>query len=175
CYQGLTPLTETTDTEAAVLHHSLVVDHALSGGPDNLLSVVGVKWTTARSVAKNAVDLVANKLDVAKDSDTLSRPVPVDPDLPSIASSLNDTDLAAFCKTHIDKTMTLMLSDMLLRRTDDFVLNKLSMHQFALIAGTMATELGWDRQTCIYQHQRVLDSALPEWRRQALAALQWWD
>ena len=175
CYQGLTPLTETTDTEAAVLHHSLVVDHALSGGPDNLLSVVGVKWTTARSVAKSAVDLVANKLDVAKDSDTLSRPVPVDPDLPLNASSLNDTDLAAFCKTHIDKTMTLMLSDMLLRRTDDFVLNKLSMHQFTLIAGTMAAELGWDRQTCIDQHQRVLDSALPEWRRQALAALQWWD
>ena len=175
CYQGLTPLAESTDTEAAVLHHSLVIDHAMSGGPENLLSVVGVKWTTARSVAQDAVNLVAIKLGMSTESETLTRPVPVNPDLPLTVSSFNDADLAAFCKTHMQKTMTLMLSDMLLRRTDDFVLNKLSLQQFSLIASTMAAELGWDEQTCIAQHQRVLDSALPEWRRQTLAALQWWD
>jgi glycerol-3-phosphate dehydrogenase len=45
----------------ALLGHSKVIDHA-ADGVDNLVSVVGVKYTTARAVAERTVDLVFRKL-----------------------------------------------------------------------------------------------------------------
>ena len=175
CYQGLSPLTESTDNDAAVLHHSLVVDHASTGGADNLISVVSVKWTTARSVAQKAVDIVAKKLGSSEHSATLKTPVARQADIPVSLWQCNDKELVQFCQRHMDRTMTLMLADMLLRRTDDFVLGRLSHHQIALVAKTMADHLGWDSQRCAEQHDRLLDCALPEWRRLDLATLRWWE
>ena len=43
-------------------HHCLI-EHERYGGPDKLLSVLGVKYTTARSVAAQAIDLISKKLD----------------------------------------------------------------------------------------------------------------
>ncbi len=42
---------------AEPVRHPRLVDHARRGGPAGLLSVVGVKYTTARAVAERAVDL----------------------------------------------------------------------------------------------------------------------
>jgi glycerol-3-phosphate dehydrogenase len=44
-----------------LMGHSTVLDHAADGIP-NLVSIVGVKYTTARAVAERAVDLVLRKL-----------------------------------------------------------------------------------------------------------------
>ena len=47
---------------AAPLKHYHILDHAREDGLENLMSVVGVKYTTARDVAQKAVDLVYRKL-----------------------------------------------------------------------------------------------------------------
>ena len=39
-----------------------LIDHATADGVDGLITVFGVKWTTARGVAEKAVDLAAQKL-----------------------------------------------------------------------------------------------------------------
>ena len=44
-----------------LLRHSKVLDHA-SDGLTNLISIVGVKYTTARAVAEQVIDLVLRKL-----------------------------------------------------------------------------------------------------------------
>ena len=43
--------------------HYRIIDHSRDGA-EGLISIVGVKWTTARNVAEKAVTLVANKLAV---------------------------------------------------------------------------------------------------------------
>lgn len=59
-YAGLLPRREgETDPNVAPLKRPLVIDHAASGGPAGLISAVGVKWTTARAVARRAVDAAA--------------------------------------------------------------------------------------------------------------------
>jgi glycerol-3-phosphate dehydrogenase len=48
--------------EVQQLKHALIVDHLQRDGIDGLMSVVGVKWTTARRVAEEAVRQGARKL-----------------------------------------------------------------------------------------------------------------
>jgi glycerol-3-phosphate dehydrogenase len=50
------------DGEITLLRKSEVHDHASSDGTENLITVIGVKYTAARQVAQNAVDLVLHKL-----------------------------------------------------------------------------------------------------------------
>jgi len=62
-HRGLLPSTGTRDDgDAELLRHHRVVDHAARGGPAGLLSVVSVKWTTARAVAEQAVDAAVARL-----------------------------------------------------------------------------------------------------------------
>jgi len=51
------------DEEIKLLRKSRVHDHARSDGIENIISIVGVKYTAARQVAQKAVDLVLHKLD----------------------------------------------------------------------------------------------------------------
>lgn len=62
CYSGLTPGTSALN-EGEVEHawHSEVIDHERRQKVGGLISVVGVKFTTARLVAERAVDLVFRK------------------------------------------------------------------------------------------------------------------
>jgi glycerol-3-phosphate dehydrogenase len=59
-HRGIVPATRRRG-ELTLLDHSCVIDHA-ADGLKCLVSVVGVKYTTARAVAERAVDLVLNKL-----------------------------------------------------------------------------------------------------------------
>ena len=62
CYGGLTPAEGVQRGEVKRAHRSVVVDHQRSDATAGLVSVVGVKYTTARLVAEQAVDLVFRKL-----------------------------------------------------------------------------------------------------------------
>ncbi|HVP30225.1 MAG TPA: FAD-dependent oxidoreductase [Myxococcota bacterium] len=53
-----------------------LVDHGKSDGVEGLLSLVAVKWTTARSVAAWAVDAVVRRLGRGGASTTRARPLP---------------------------------------------------------------------------------------------------
>jgi glycerol-3-phosphate dehydrogenase len=64
CYGGLTPGEDRNIAKEATRARSgEIIDHQRSEGIENLISVVGVKYTTARYVAEKAVDLVFRKLD----------------------------------------------------------------------------------------------------------------
>ncbi len=54
-----------------------VVDHSSQGGPEGIMSVMGAKYTTARAIAEQAVDLAAQKLAAAEaPCTTASQPLP---------------------------------------------------------------------------------------------------
>jgi glycerol-3-phosphate dehydrogenase len=57
-------------------HHSWIVDHGRRDGVQGLVTVIGVRYTTARGVAERAVDLVFRKLGrKAPPSRTATRPL----------------------------------------------------------------------------------------------------
>ena len=58
-----------------------IVDHARTGGPANLMSVIGGKWTTSRLVAEQAVDRLIEKLGAsARPCDTAGTRLPLVPE-----------------------------------------------------------------------------------------------
>lgn len=63
---GFLPLVDHSDTRAGVklLRDSQVHDHQREDGLGGLISVVGVKFTTARATARQTVDLIVRKLRV---------------------------------------------------------------------------------------------------------------
>jgi glycerol-3-phosphate dehydrogenase len=65
-YAGLTPAAkEPRGSEVQRSRRGVMVDHAATDGLEGLLSLQGVKYTTARLVAEHVVDLAAAKLDAA--------------------------------------------------------------------------------------------------------------
>jgi glycerol-3-phosphate dehydrogenase len=63
CYAGLTPADAgARGSEVRRSRRGQLIDHAAHGGPQGLVSLQGVKYTTARLVAEAAVDIVCTKL-----------------------------------------------------------------------------------------------------------------
>lgn len=64
-HHGLLPLRGSNEPGSAhaLAHRGRVIDHGADGGPGGLISIVGVKYTTARSLAERAIDLVCRRLD----------------------------------------------------------------------------------------------------------------
>jgi glycerol-3-phosphate dehydrogenase len=62
-YAGLTPADpESVRGEVGRSKRAEIIDHALAGNADGLITAIGVKYTTARLVAERVVDLVQKKL-----------------------------------------------------------------------------------------------------------------
>ena len=62
-YGGLVPASDQNGSSSnQPAKHYEICDHALEDGVEGLVSVIGVKYTTARHVAEKAVDLIETKL-----------------------------------------------------------------------------------------------------------------
>jgi glycerol-3-phosphate dehydrogenase len=62
-YRGLLPITKRVNNgDIDLLKHFAIIDHAQEQGIEGLLSVLGVKYSTARDVAEKVVDLAGSKL-----------------------------------------------------------------------------------------------------------------
>jgi glycerol-3-phosphate dehydrogenase len=61
CYGGILPLDKNSH-DISPARHPMIIDHKRSEGLDGLISVVGVKYTTARHLAQKTIDLVFKKL-----------------------------------------------------------------------------------------------------------------
>jgi len=60
---GLVPVDLSSNKKDFKLkNHHCLIEHGRHGGPDRLLSVLGVKYTTARSVSAKTIDLISEKL-----------------------------------------------------------------------------------------------------------------
>lgn len=65
-FVGLLPAERgSSPSEPVYAKHYRIVDHDEEGGAAGCITVVGVKWTTARDVARRAIDLAARKIGVA--------------------------------------------------------------------------------------------------------------
>jgi glycerol-3-phosphate dehydrogenase len=76
-YAGLRPLVDDGSKDSYnASRRAELVDHAAEGGPQNLISAIGGKWTTSRDNAEKCVDMIARKLGLAKACDTAEAPLP---------------------------------------------------------------------------------------------------
>lgn len=117
--------------------HSRVIDHEREDRVAGLVSVVGAKYTTARSVAERALDLVCARLGRAAAAcrtalTPLPRAVPAQ-------GSLEEQVAVA-----VREEMALHLSDVVLRRSELFALGPPRADDIQRAAVTMSRELGWD-------------------------------
>jgi glycerol-3-phosphate dehydrogenase len=60
-HRGIVPAV-VVNGRVSLLPHSRVIDHGANGSTPELVSIVGVKYTTARVIAERAVDLILRKL-----------------------------------------------------------------------------------------------------------------
>jgi glycerol-3-phosphate dehydrogenase len=77
-YAGLRPLVDDGSKNSYnASRKAEIVDHGAEGGPVNLVSAIGGKWTTSRQIAETCVNLVARKLRATtRRCDTADAPLP---------------------------------------------------------------------------------------------------
>ncbi len=143
CYQGLTPAEDESSSYASRSRESRVVNHAEQGGLNNLTSTLGIKWTTARLIAEQTVDIVCQTLGNSTPCVTRTTPLPETDNVVYSTRDLSENDIENYCRAHIEHTMAAKLSDILLRRNEDLVAGHMTFEKLCLIARTMSKELNW--------------------------------
>ncbi len=149
---GLLPTEPEASTAngVTILRHHRVADHARSGGPEGLVSVHGVKWTTARAVAEQTIDLVSKKLGTpTADCRTAETVVPHGPDplryedvAPGLLpgdSGVRGCDVVCAVRDEMART----LSDVVFRRTPLASAGDPGAAALQRCAVLVATELNW--------------------------------
>jgi len=149
-YQGLIPA-DVDDGRGNVRRQTrgTLLDHRAADGVAGLISVIGVKYTTARLIAERAVDLAVAQMSnqSVKPSASLTTALPTvglttcDPDIPE--------SLAARVRAAVRDEMALTLPDLLLRRMRLAETGGLKgpegQARLAQAAELMAAECGWGR------------------------------
>jgi glycerol-3-phosphate dehydrogenase len=146
-HHGLVP---GTGAAQGLATRQLLVDHERDGAA-GLVSVQGVKYTTARAVAEQAVDLVVRRLGrpfarcrTAETSLGHAR---------ALSGSLGDRTRAA-----AREEMALTLPDAVLRRLDLGTTGPPAAEERDVVAATLAEEHGWDEPRAARERQ-ALDAA----------------
>ncbi|SLN55639.1 glycerol-3-phosphate dehydrogenase/oxidase [Oceanibacterium hippocampi] len=144
CYAGLTPATLDDDSgKVRQAKRGNIIDHRASDGVDGLMSVVGVKYTTARLIAERAVHQAMAKLDrPAVASTTGNVPFPALDPLPERYE--NRASLRARVDTAVDEEMAMRLGDLVFRRSRLGEGGRIADGQIEAIAALMADRLGWN-------------------------------
>jgi glycerol-3-phosphate dehydrogenase len=145
---GLLPARPSGDTggEVELQKHARVVDHAGEDGIDGFLSVVGVKWTTARLVAERAVELICARLRWRGGYSVCPISLPRVAHIEGRVGTklVSDADTTTEQIRHAARyESALMLSDAVLRRTDLWLSRQLDRRTLLRVAGLMAIELAW--------------------------------
>jgi glycerol-3-phosphate dehydrogenase len=112
-------------------------DHEVEDGRAGLLSVQGVKYTTARALAEKAVDLVFRRL---------GRPSPPcrTAVTPLAMARCLEGPLEERTRRAVREEMALSLADAVLRRLDLGTAGPPADADLEVVAGTMAAERRWD-------------------------------
>ena len=137
-HRGIVPAIEARGT-VSLLAHSRIIDHALDGQTPELISIVGVKYTTARAVAERTVDLIMRKLGRARvQCRTADTPLP--------GAGLEDRDTADPVAHAVNEEMAQTLSDVVIRRTGLGAPGYPGDAPVIDIAERVQTLLGWSRE-----------------------------
>jgi len=146
------PWASLADAEVALVHEGLVPgrggpagiatrprlhDHEREDALPGLVSLQGVKYTTARSVAERAIDLVLRRLGRPPVAcRTASTPLP--------RARALEGDLEGRTREAVRDEMALTLADAVLRRLDLGTGGDPADEDLSVVGAVMATELGWD-------------------------------
>jgi glycerol-3-phosphate dehydrogenase len=121
----------------SVLTRSRLVDHDVEDGLPGLMTVVAAKFTTARRLAEEAVDLMRERMGRPPvPSRTSSTPLP--------EARLLEGPLRDRARTAVQKEMALSLEDVVLRRLDLGAGGEPPAEEVDTIAPILAHEFGWD-------------------------------
>jgi glycerol-3-phosphate dehydrogenase len=112
-------------------------DHEAEDGLPGLVSLQGVKYTTARLVAEQAVDLVVRRL--GRSSPPCRTAV-----TPLARARRLEGPLEAAARVAVRDEMALTLADAVLRRLDLGTAGPPPPPELDIVAGAMRAELGWD-------------------------------
>jgi len=155
-YAGLLPAEREGSDKTS--HRPEMIDHGKEGGPRGLFSISGVKWTTARRVAADALNLVMDRR-----VKPISGNRPPSPLQPEILSNLGQVShdasvLAELLGELIERESVVHLDDLLLRRvagldTDEAMVAaaRIAVRQMALNDEGVGTE--WDRLVAALRRQ----------------------
>lgn len=169
CYQGLTPGDDSKDSDGARLHASKVVQHESVDGVQGVISIVSIKWTTARLVAEQTVDAILALWNDKRACRTREQAIPDYSTMPHEAGELDDASLRKFVLTHIVQTQAQGLGDIVLRRTNDLALGKLNAKQVKVIALTLAEHFQWTPEQMSNEVASLLASGISQISRQSIA------
>jgi glycerol-3-phosphate dehydrogenase len=137
-YAGLLPAREAGGDELAV--REVIVQHGSQGGPTGLVSVSGVKFTTARLVGQKALTVLLGGLPAyGADSDRRIEPWPLDLADPGAARDADEATLAAAAARMVECEAAVHLDDVLLRRSDWGA----DPRQIEPLGRRVAAALGW--------------------------------
>ena len=161
---GLTPAEDGDGDEVIRGHQAEIIDHNSKDQVEGLISVIGVKYTTSRLVAENAVDLIYKKNgsrppECAARNAQLPGAQPHDPDsrfptygsnaerLESLAPDIDDHAKSTFvarCRYALQNEMAVHLDDLIIRRTMQARQGQLSEQLFDEAAELMAGHFDWN-------------------------------
>ena len=178
CYQGLSPADNDLSQKvagSAPLHHSKVIDHAIDNEVDGLVSIISVKWTTARLLAEQAVDLICQKLEHREKCSTRHEPLPDTLRFGTSLAKMEDSQIIEFCKQHILNSMAHRLTDILLRRSNDLVMDRLSFKQLKIVARTMSEYFQWATERRELEQAELLKTGLTDRVMSRLQTESLWD
>jgi glycerol-3-phosphate dehydrogenase len=134
-HRGIVPAAM-VNGRATLLGRSRIIDHGLQRHTEGLISIVGVKYTTARVVAERTVDLLLRKL---------SRPAPPCRTGSTILpeAGIDDRDAPDPVAHAVQAEMAHTLSDVVIRRTGIGAAGKPADDVMQDVAGQAQRLLGW--------------------------------
>jgi glycerol-3-phosphate dehydrogenase len=148
---GLLPRAAGSEEDPQYAKRAKIIDHGRQDGIEGVISLIGVKFTTARGVAERAIDLAVRRLGCAA-AGCATHTTPLDsapapePDICRAAAEL-EADPAALRRVitrAVRREMACTLGDAILRRTELAAAGVLSESCLATCAAVAARELGWD-------------------------------
>lgn len=154
-YSGFTPAEKAKDSsDSSRAHHTSLINHAETDGVQNLLSVVGVKYTTARSTAEQVVKSVFQQLKIEMKEISSYAIEEVRDELSSVDDlsleagvSKDEVDLtyhknkAEHLQRSIDTEMVLNIDDYILRRNNLAIRGLLELDDLNEIAKILVAKL----------------------------------
>jgi glycerol-3-phosphate dehydrogenase len=153
CYAGLTPAAREDDVgEVKRRKRGNIIDHREVDAVDGLISLVSIKYTTARLVAERVVNHVVQRLDCAHARKAGSTRRLATASLP--ADPADERALAERCRAAIRDEMALRLEDVIFRRTRLGETGQVSERSLVVAAEAMGGTLGWD---VARQRQEIAD------------------
>jgi glycerol-3-phosphate dehydrogenase len=137
-----------------LLDRPRLVDHARDDAVPGIISMLGVKYTTARSVAEQAVDLVVARLGApAAPCRTAVTPL--------VQARLLEGGLAERARIAVGEEMACTLTDAMLRRLDAGTAGAPEAGDVEVVAGVMAAALGWSAARQAEELRELLETYRP--------------